>query len=169
MDRPAKRMKSSTSSNSLRDELKYNPGFGNLVCSEALEGALPLGQNNPQSCPYGLYAEQLSGTAFTKPRKENARVWMYRIRPSVQHEHMIAAPDLNPAFGAPDTLKLSADPNQMRWMPVDVPERRHDFAQGLKTYGACGDPAMNTVCAYTTIRRMLQWGDSCMLNADGDF
>jgi len=26
---------------------------------------------SPQNCPYGLYAEQLSGTAFTAPRHEN--------------------------------------------------------------------------------------------------
>ena len=32
-----------------------------------------LVQNTPQVCPYGLYAEQLSGTAFTAPRKENQR------------------------------------------------------------------------------------------------
>lgn len=29
-------------------------------------------------CPLGLYAEQISGTAFTAPRKENLRTWMYR-------------------------------------------------------------------------------------------
>lgn len=32
-----------------------------------------LNQNNPQVCPYGLYAEQLSGTAFTCPRSTNKR------------------------------------------------------------------------------------------------
>ena len=44
----------------------YLSGFGNEHASEALEGALPVGQNNPQQPPYGLYAEQLSGTAFTR-------------------------------------------------------------------------------------------------------
>lgn len=44
-----------------------------------------MGQNNPQRCPYGLYAEQLSGSAFTAPRSENKRAWLYRIRPSVGH------------------------------------------------------------------------------------
>ena len=34
---------------------------------------------------YGLYAEQLSGTAFTVPRREARRTWLYRIRPSVAH------------------------------------------------------------------------------------
>ena len=65
-------------------DLQYISGFGNTISSEALKGALPLGQNNPQRCPYGLYAEQLSGTAFTVPRDHNKRSWLYRIRPSVQ-------------------------------------------------------------------------------------
>ena len=43
-------------------------GFGNQLSSEALPGALPTGRNSPQRCPYGLYAEQISGTAFTAPR-----------------------------------------------------------------------------------------------------
>src|SRR5690606_3567723 len=63
--------------------LDYLSGFGNEFASEALPGALPVGQNSPQRCPYGLYAEQLSGTPFTAPRAQNRRSWLYRIRPSV--------------------------------------------------------------------------------------
>lgn len=46
---------------------QYLSGFGNEFVSEdpRCPGSLPSGQNNPQKCPYGLYAEQLSGTAFT--------------------------------------------------------------------------------------------------------
>ena len=62
----------------------YSCGFGNFVSSEALPGALP-DHNSPQRCPYGLYAEQLSGTAFTAPRASNRHTWLYRIRPSVMH------------------------------------------------------------------------------------
>ena len=58
------------------DGLQYLAGFGNEFQSEALPGALPAGQNNPQKCPYGLYAEQLSGTAFTAPRAANKRSWL---------------------------------------------------------------------------------------------
>ena len=50
------------------DYASYMPGFGNDFETEALTGALPNGQNSPQKCPYGLYAEQLSGTPFTAPR-----------------------------------------------------------------------------------------------------
>ncbi|MGH8270614.1 MAG: homogentisate 1,2-dioxygenase, partial [Steroidobacteraceae bacterium] len=62
--------------------LRYLPGFGNHFATEALPGALPEGRNSPQHCPYGLYAEQLSGTAFTAPRPANRRSWLYRIRPA---------------------------------------------------------------------------------------
>src|SRR5919109_796044 len=63
----------------------YMSGFGNGFETEALPGALPVGQNSPQKCPYGLYAEQLSGSPFTAPRTTNERSWLYRIRPSVKH------------------------------------------------------------------------------------
>ena len=69
----------------------YMPGFGNDFETEALPGALPVGQNSPQRTAYGLYAEQLSGSPFTAPRGTNERSWLYRIRPSVQHAHEVQA------------------------------------------------------------------------------
>src|SRR3546814_15991283 len=69
----------------MMNTLEYQSGFGNEFASEALPGALPVGQNSPQRCPYGLYAEQLSGTAFTPPRASNRRSWLYRIRPAAVH------------------------------------------------------------------------------------
>ncbi len=58
------------------EELEYQNGFGNHCVTEALKGALPVKQNSPLKCPYGLYAEQISGTAFTVPRKLNQRRWV---------------------------------------------------------------------------------------------
>ena len=69
-----------------RKALQYQSGFGNEFATEALAGALPEGQNSPQKPPYGLYAEQLSGSAFTVPHKQQKRSWLYRIRPSVMHK-----------------------------------------------------------------------------------
>lgn len=62
-------------------------GFGSHFSSEdeRCPNSLPVGQNSPQKCAYGLYAEQLSGSAFTAPRKENVRTWLYRIHPSAKH------------------------------------------------------------------------------------
>ena len=65
--------------------LRYMSGFGNDFQTEALPDALPQGRNSPQKCNYGLYAEQLSGSAFTAPSGSNERTWCYRIRPSVKH------------------------------------------------------------------------------------
>ena len=61
----------------------YQTGFANHFATEAVDGALPVGRNSPQRCPYGLYAEQLSGSPFTAPRTTNERSWLYRIRPTV--------------------------------------------------------------------------------------
>lgn len=68
----------------------YMPGFDNDFETEALPGALPQGINSPQKCNYGLYGEQLSGTAFTAPSHQTERTMCYRIRPSVKHTHRFA-------------------------------------------------------------------------------
>ena len=67
------------------EHLKYQPGFENHFSTESVEGALPIGRNSPQVCAHGLYAEQLSGTSFTQPRRLNFRTWYYRMQPSVTH------------------------------------------------------------------------------------
>ena len=51
----------------------YQSGFGNEFASEAIAGTLPHGRNSPQVVAHGLYAEQISGTAFTAPRHQNRR------------------------------------------------------------------------------------------------
>src|SRR6185369_10458702 len=97
--------------------LEYQIGFANHFTSEALPGALPE-QNSPQRCPYGLYAEQLSGTAFTAPRALNRRTWLYRIRPAVTHG----------AFRRIDNRRVTNNfsdvptpPSQLRWNPLPIP------------------------------------------------
>ena len=64
-------------------ELSYQSGFGNQFATEAVPGALPQGRNSPQRAPLGLYAELISGSAFTAPRHSNQRTWVYRRQPSV--------------------------------------------------------------------------------------
>ena len=73
-------------STGVSEPTSYMSGFGNEFATEALAGALPQGRNSPQRCPFGLYAEQFSGTAFTAPRAANRRSWLYRIRPAVTHQ-----------------------------------------------------------------------------------
>ncbi len=105
-------------------DLKYQTGFGNEFATEAVEGALPVGRNSPQKAPLGLYAEQLSGTAFTVPRSGNKRTWTYRIRPSVLHKPFERM-DNGHWQSTPDDIDVT--PNQLRWDPLPMPERADGF------------------------------------------
>ena len=120
------------------DTNQYQSGFGNEFATEALPGVLPVGQNSPQKVPYGLYAEQLSGTAFTAPRHVNHRTWLYRIRPAAVHKPFKALPEgkfHNRFEEGPVT------PNQLRWGPFDIPTKPTDFVDGLFTMAGNGSPA----------------------------
>ncbi len=94
----------------------YLSGFGNHHQSEAIEGALPLQQNSPLHCPLNLYAEQLSGSAFTKPRASNLHSWLYRKIPSVAHEDF----SLWTHDKSLETEYLQP-PNPFRWFPFEPP------------------------------------------------
>jgi homogentisate 1,2-dioxygenase len=115
----------------------YSPGFGNEHVSEAVPGALPVGRNSPQQAPLGLYAEQLSGTAFTEPRHANRRTWLYRIRPSAAHPefHRIG----NGMLRSAPFDDVEPDPNRLRWNPLPLPAEPTDFVDGLYTMGGNGD------------------------------
>ena len=116
----------------------YQSGFGNEFASEALPGTLPVGRNSPQRVAHGLYAEQLSGTAFTAPRGENRRSWLYRIRPAAMHGAF--APFDQPRFHNDfDTGPVT--PDQLRWNPLPLPEAPIDFIDGLFTMAGNGSPA----------------------------
>ena len=124
-------------------QFKYQSGFGNEFATEALPGALPVGQNSPQRVPYGLYAEQVSGTPFTAPRVANRRSWLYRIRPSVMHKPFGQAREQGLFRSAPFT-EVPAPPNQMRWDPIRIPSQATEFVEGIVTMGGNGDPATHT-------------------------
>lgn len=70
----------------IKEKYHYQNGFGSYHETEAVEGALPIGANNPQKSPFGLYNEKLSGTAFTAPRSENQQTWLQRILPASAHK-----------------------------------------------------------------------------------
>ena len=130
------------------------PGFANHFASEAVPGALPVGRNSPQHVPFGLYAEQLSGTAFTAPRAENRRSWLYRLRPSAAHAAY--APYARPTLlrsGPCDEVPPS--PNRLRWNPLPMPEEPADFVDGLVTCASNGD-----VGAGTTVTALFNWIDA---------
>ena len=127
-------------------ELQYLSGFANEWASEALPGALPVGQNSPQRCPYGLYAEQISGTAFTAPRHANRRSWFYRIRPGAAHTPF---EQIENGRISQDYLEIPTTPNQLRWDPLPLPSASEavDFIDGLISIAGNGDPHTQTGAA----------------------
>lgn len=142
-------------------------GFGNHHASEAVPGALPIGQNSPQHVPHGLYAEQLSGTAFTAPRHENARSWLYRLRPTANHPAFRPYEGISLLRTAPFD-EVPPSPNRLRWDPLPIPEAAADFIDGLVTYGGNGDPGLSSgmgIHLYAANRSMV---DRAFQNADGE-
>ncbi|WP_312520479.1 homogentisate 1,2-dioxygenase [Massilia sp.] len=121
----------------------YQSGFGNEFATEALPGALPQHRNSPQQVAYGLYAEQISGTAFTAPRSHNRRSWLYRIRPAAVHGSF-AAMDTGRIVGRFDT---PAPPNQLRWSPLPMPDAPTDFIDGWVTMAGNGSSDAMSGCA----------------------
>jgi homogentisate 1,2-dioxygenase len=127
----------------VKDTLGYLTGFANHFETEALPGALPA-HNSPQRCPYGLYAEQISGTAFTAPRAVNRRSWLYRIRPAVTHRPFRSVPGdrmHNQFFDA------AVSPNQLRWDPLPLPGAPTEFVDGIVTYAGTGGSGTQQGCA----------------------
>ena len=115
----------------------YMPGFGNEHVTEAVPGTLPQGRNSPQKPPRGLYTEQISGTAFTAPRAENRRSWLYRIRPSAMHTKFRRIEDGLLRTGP--FAEAEPTPNRLRWNKLPLPAAKHDFVEGLVTMGGNGD------------------------------
>jgi len=118
---------------------EYMTGFGNEFATEAEAGALPVGQNSPQKPPYGLYAEQLSGSAFTMPRAENKRSWLYRIRPSVMHRPFVPMDPSRMTWVSTPFNETDVTPNQLRWSPAKIPTVGTDFIDGIITMAGGGD------------------------------
>ncbi|MFN3944317.1 MAG: homogentisate 1,2-dioxygenase [Allosphingosinicella sp.] len=140
-------------------------GFGSHFATEAVEGALPEGRNSPQKPPFGLYAEQLSGTAFTLPRHENRRSWLYRMRPSAEHPPYRAW-DGAPLFAAATVAELA--PNRLRWSPLEPLEGPSDLIEGMATMLANGNPEALTGVAVHIYRADRGMERRAFFNADGE-
>ncbi len=146
--------------------LQYLSGFGAELATEALPGALPQGRNSPQKLPYGLYAEQISGTAFTAPRHLNRRSWLYRIRPGAMHGAFRAI-DNGLLRSAPfDSANVS--PNQLRWSPLPMPSAPTDFIAGLVTIAGNGDLGAQTGMAIHLYAANRSMEGRFFYNADGE-
>ena len=148
------------------NELSYLTGFGSYFETEAVAGSLPKGRNSPQRPSYGLYAEQLSGSAFTAPRHENRRSWLYRMRPTADHrpfEPYNAAPLFSPALNG-----AQISPNRLRWNPpADLPAGG-DFVDGMVTMMVNRDPSELTGVAIHLYRATRSMRGRVFMNADGE-
>ena len=145
----------------------YMSGFGNGFETEALPGALPVGRNSPQRCPYGLYAEQLSGSPFTAPRTTNERSWLYRIRPTVVHWGEFVKADIGLWRTAPaHEVDLPIGP--LRWDAIPIPEEALSFLEGVHTMTTAGDAGSQAGMGahlYLVTRSMT---NEYFYNADGE-
>ncbi len=145
-------------------EYNYQIGFGSYWQSEALPGALPEGQNSPQKTPYGLYAEQLSGSAFTRTRHLNYRSWLYRILPSATHRPFQKVAHKGILLNTQPT----PSPTQMRWNPQPSPSTPTDFVAGLKTLLSNGDPSRHQGAAIHLYAANTSMTKQYFYSADGE-
>ena len=145
--------------------LRYQSGFGNEFASEAIPGTLPVGRNSPQRVAHGLYAEQISGTAFTMPRHLNRRSWLYRIRPGAIHGRFEPMPE-----GAFHNRyhEIAADPNPLRWAPFPLPSARTDFLDGIFAVAGNGAPAAMAGIGVHVYAANASMRDRFFVNADAE-
>ena len=148
--------------------LAYMPGFGNDFETESLPGALPQGQNSPQRCAYGLYAEQLSGSPFTAPRGTNERSWLYRIRPTVRHTTDFRVIDRPYWLSAPNQASGVLSLGQRRWDPTPYPEGAVHFLDSMHTITTAGDVVGQAGMATHIYALTADMEDDYFFNADGE-
>ncbi len=150
------------------DEFFYQSGFGNDFASEAVHGAVPDGRNSPQRAPLGLYAEQISGAAFTQPRAENRRTWVYRILPSARHPPFTRIG--NRALRSAPFGELEPDPNRLRWDPLPMPSQdtATDWIDGLFTVAGNGDVRTRAGMAVHVYAANQSMQDRYFVDSDGE-
>ena len=147
--------------------LTYMSGFGNDFETESLPGALPVGRNSPQKCPYGLYAEQISGSPFTAPRDSNQRSWLYRIRPSVLHSGRFVKAEQGLWRTAP-CAEYDMPPGQLRWSPTPIPDESLTLVQGVRTMTTAGDAGAQAGLGAHIYLVTASMQDEYLCNADGE-
>ncbi|SIT40583.1 Homogentisate 1,2-dioxygenase [Paraburkholderia ribeironis] len=154
-----------TGTNAVRDNRNYMHGFGHQFESEAVAGTLPTGMNSPRQLSHGLYAEQLSGTAFTSVRSENRRTWLYRKRPSIneveQQHHE------NTRWLTAPLASGVLDPRTLRWRPMAL-RGEQDFVTSMCTVGANGSAPDQVGCAVHIYHASQSMEGTAFCNSDGE-
>ena len=147
----------------------YQTGFLNHFSSEAVAGALPIGRNSPQRPAFGLYAEQFSSSAFTVPRHDNRRSWLYRMRPAAAHAPFTPYASARQLQSAPFG-EAPPSPNRLRWDPLPLPDAPTEWIDGLVSFCGNGDVgtgagiAVHLYAANASMdRRAVQFSDGELL------
>jgi homogentisate 1,2-dioxygenase len=148
------------------DALRYQSGFGNEYATEAVAGALPQGRNSPQRAPFDLYPELISGTAFTAPRHENRRSWLYRRQPSVVSGRYEAY--AQPAWQTGADRNIALAPEPLRWHPLPLTGAEADFIDGMHTLAANGDAEAQCGLAAHVYLASKSMARRAFVNADGE-
>jgi homogentisate 1,2-dioxygenase len=150
----------------MADEPQYMTGFGAHFETEAVPGALPKGRNSPQRPPFGLYAEQLSGSSFTSPRHENRRSWLYRMRPTADHRPY--APYQGAPLFSPAASGEPLAPNRLRWDPPQDLPAGADFVDGVVTMLVNRHPADLEGVAVHLYRAERSMKNRVFVDSDGE-
>ncbi|HEX8379349.1 MAG TPA: homogentisate 1,2-dioxygenase, partial [Allosphingosinicella sp.] len=104
--------------------------------------------------------------AFTAPRHENRRSWLYRLRPSAEHPPY--APFQAGAAYSAELLHYPLPPNRLRWDPLPLPEAPADLIDSMTTMVANGDPEALSGVAVHVYRATADMTERCFFNADGE-
>lgn len=154
------------------DPYKYQAGFGNSFSSEAVPGTLPQGQNSPRNVRLGLYAEQITASAFVAPRQANKKAWLYRVRPAIAHDGFTDLPQ-NPDYESNFTLsnhRVHVSPTQLAWKPVDIPnDQPVDFVDGIRSIAGSGEPSLREGIATHVYAANSSMQKRAFVNSDGDY
>ncbi|KAF7122328.1 hypothetical protein CNMCM5793_000285 [Aspergillus hiratsukae] len=153
------------------DPYQYQAGFGNSFVSEAVPGTIPQGQNSPRNVRFGLYAEQITATAFVAPRHANKKAWLYRARPAVAHEGFTELPDNKDTESnfLPLNPRVHVSPTQLAWHPFEIPTGEEvDFVNGLKTVAGSGDPTLREGLAIHVYTANTGMKKKAYVNSDGE-
>ncbi|GKT83784.1 LOW QUALITY PROTEIN: homogentisate 1,2-dioxygenase [Colletotrichum tofieldiae] len=165
------------------DPYTYQPGFNNSFESEAIAGTIPRGQNSPRSIRYGLYAEQITASAFvaldTRTRKLGYtgpdQLWLTKDLWAAFHMLEVCQLPLLTLlrYGVhlhPINPRVHVSPTQLAWKPFPIPDGQDvDFVQGLKTVAGSGDPTLREGLAthvYVCNKSMTK---KAFANSDGDW
>lgn len=151
------------------ENLEYHKGFGNSFESEAEKEVLPKNQNTPKKVNYNLYAEQISGTAFTLPRCKNKRTWLYRGQPSVTQGIFLPTSkykNITTDFSCKKSTITT--PNQLRWKPLKK-NKGKNFLEGLTTFAGAGNPELKNGISIYGYSFDTSMKNTSFYNSDGDF